>query len=399
MMIRKDILIHFNLSSINKIYLPLIENKSRYLHIYGGAGSGKSVFAAQKILIRMMMERNHRFLLIRKVAKTVRNSQFSLIKSLIFTSGLYEYFTIKDSDLSIRNEYTKSEIISTGVDDPEKLKSIFGITSIWIEEATELEYKDFLQIDLRLRGKTRYYKQIILTYNPINSFHWLNTTIQKDSFKLKTTYKNNKYIDDEYKNVLLNLKNQDENFYNIYTLGEWGTLKNIVFKPFEILEEYPETFDEIIYGFDFGYNNKTALIKIGIKDNEYYLDELIYKEHLTNSDLILLMKELKINSTDYIYCDSSEPNRIEEFRRNGFNCLPASKNIKDGIDFIKRCKIYSNPKNEGINKEVLYYSYKQDRNGNLLDEPVKFNDHCMDAIRYAIYTHSKFRNNVNVRWL
>ncbi|MCX7832793.1 MAG: PBSX family phage terminase large subunit [Ignavibacteria bacterium] len=398
-MIRKDIIIQFNLSTINKIYLPLIENKSRYLHIYGGAGSGKSVFAAQKLIIRLMMEQGNRFLLIRKVAKTIRNSQFSLLKSLIYNSGLQNYFSIKESELRIINEHTRSEVISAGVDDPEKLKSIFGITSIWIEEATELEYNDFLQIDLRLRGRTRYYKQIILTYNPVNSYHWLNTTEQKNSTKLRTTYRDNKYIDDEYKNVLLNLKNQDENFYNIYTLGEWGTLKNIIYKPFEIREEYPLSYDEIIYGLDFGYNNKTALIKIGIKEKEYYLEELLYKEHLTNGDIICLMKKMGISGNDYIYCDASEPERIEELRRNGFNSIPADKNVKAGIDFLKRCKIFSNSKNEGINKEVLHYSYKQDKNGNILDEPVKFNDHCMDAIRYAIYTHNKSRMQVNIRYL
>lgn len=397
--IRKDILIYFNLSTINKIYLPLLDDKSRYLHIYGGAGSGKSVFAAQKLIIRLMKERNNRFLLIRKVAKTIRNSQFSLLKSLINSCGLQEYFKIKDSELAIINEYTKSEVISAGVDDPEKLKSIFGITSIWIEEATELEYKDFLQIDLRLRGKTKHYKQIILTYNPVNAYHWLNTTIQKNCTKLKTTYKNNKYIDEEYKNVLKELKNQDENFYNIYTLGEWGTLKNIIYKPFDILEDYPESFDEIIYGLDFGYNNKTALIKVGIKDGEYYLEELIYKEHLTNLDLINEMNKLNIKKSDYIYCDAAEPSRIEELRKNGYNCFPADKNVKDGIDFLKRCKIYSNSRNDGINKEVLHYSYKQDKNGNILDEPVKFNDHYRDAIRYAIYTHSKSRNQVTIRIL
>lgn len=399
LMIRKDILIHFNLSSINKVYLPLLENKSRYLHIYGGAGSGKSVFAAQKLIIRLMMERNNRFLIIRKVAKTIRNSQFSLLKSLIYSSGLQEYFNIKDSELRIENEYTKSEVISAGVDDAEKLKSIFGITSVWIEEATELEQNDFLQIDLRLRGKTRYYKQIILTYNPINAYHWLNTIVQKNCTKLRTTHKDNKYIDDDYKKVLLSLKEQDENFYNIYTLGQWGTLKNVVYKPFEILEEYPQNFDEVIYGLDFGYNNKTALVRVNIKDGEYFLDELIYKEHLTNADLIGKMRELKINKSDYVYCDAAEPDRIEELRRNGFNCYPADKNVKSGIDFIKRCKIYSNKKNEGVNKEVLYYSYKQDKDGNLLEEPVKFNDHCMDAIRYAIYTHSRMQKQMNIRLL
>ena len=395
----KDISFFIDLNLINGAYMNLLNETSRYLHIYGGAGSGKSFFTAQKLLIRCLQERNHRFLLVRKVARTIRNSQFSLLKSLITASGLKKYFVVKDGDLSLYNSITNCEFISAGVDDPEKLKSIFGITSIWIEEATELEQKDFLQLDLRLRGKSKNYKQIIMTYNPVNANHWLHTLEMKNSVKIKTTYNDNRYIDEEYKEVLNNLKEQDEEFYKIYALGEWGTLKNVIYTPFEKLNTYPEVFDEIIYGIDFGYNNKTAVVRINIKDCEYYLEELIYQSRLTNADLINKLKKTNIKNSDYIYCDSAEPNRLEELRRSGFNVYPADKSVKDGIDFIKRCRIYSKDENTNINKEVLSYCYKKDKDGNILDEPVKFNDHLMDAIRYAIYTHSKRYATVNIRWL
>ena len=389
----------FDLSGINKIYRPLLEDKSRYMLIYGGAGSGKSVFAAQKLVLRSILESNHKILLARKVARTVRQSQYSLIKALIYSSGLEKYFTFKDGELNIKNILTGSEFIISGLDDVEKLKSIYGISSIWIEEATELDKRDFTQLDLRLRGKQKNYKQIIITYNPVNAHHWLNTTTLKNSIKLKTTYLDNKFIDDEYKNVLLDLKNQDEEFYNIYALGEWGVLKNIIYKPFELIRIYPGKFDEIIYGLDFGYNNKSALVEIGIKDNEYYLRELIYKSKLTNSELIQMMFNLNIKKSSYIYCDCAEPIRIAELRKAGFNALEADKSVKDGIDFLKSCKIYSLPENAGINKEVLSYSYKQDKDGNLIDEPVKFEDHLMDAIRYGIYTYNKNFKSFSIRVL
>lgn len=396
---RKDITFLVDLNQVNRVYLELLNEKSRYLHIYGGAGSGKSFFTAQKLLIRSLQERNHRILLVRKVARTIRNSQFSLLKSLISVSGLKKYFAVKDGELTLQNEITNSEFITAGLDDPEKLKSIFGITSIWIEEATELEQKDFLQLDLRLRGKSKNYKQIILTYNPVNSNHWLHTLAMKNSIKVKTTFEDNIYIDDEYKDVLNNLKEQDEEFYKIYALGEWGTLKNIIYKPFEMNEKFPEEADEIIYGLDFGYNNKTALVRIFIKDKIYFAEELIYQSRLTNDDLIRKMKGINIRRGDYIYCDSAEPNRIEELRREGFNVYPADKSVKDGIDFVKRCTIFSRAENVNLNKEVLAYSYKQDKDGNLLEEPVKFNDHLMDAMRYAIYSHSKRYGRINIRFL
>ena len=181
-----------DLSPINKVYRPLLNDQSRYLLIYGGAGSGKSVFAAQKLILRSLLEKNHKILLARKVARTVRQSQYSLINALIYSSGLEKYYSFKDGDLNIRNTLTGSEFIISGLDDVEKLKSIFGISSIWIEEATELDKRDFTQLDLRLRGKLKNYKQIIMTYNPVNAHHWLNTTCLKNSDKLKTTFLDNK---------------------------------------------------------------------------------------------------------------------------------------------------------------------------------------------------------------
>ncbi|MGB9696588.1 MAG: PBSX family phage terminase large subunit [Ignavibacteria bacterium] len=383
--------------SINKIYLPLLKNSSRYLHIYGGAGSGKSYFAAQKILLRVLTEPKHRFLLVRKVARTIRNSQYSLIKHLVYIANLQKYFNFRESDLSIECTLHGNKIISAGLDDREKLKSIFGITSIWIEEATELEFEDFNQINLRVRGKTANYKQIILTYNPVNVNHWLNTRTFQNCTKIKTTFKDNTFIDEEYITILNELKNQDENYYKIYALGEWGSLKNLIFKPFELIENYPSEFDEIIYGLDFGYNNPTALIEVGIKDKEFFLKELIYETRLTNTELIARIKQLGIKKSAPIYCDSSESNRIQELCESGFNVLRADKNVRDGIDFLKASRIYSNSNNININKEVLAYSYKEDRNGQLFDEPVKFNDHSMDAIRYAIFTHCKKREEPRIR--
>ncbi|MBI5403462.1 MAG: PBSX family phage terminase large subunit [Ignavibacteriae bacterium] len=385
--------------SINPVYRKLLSNKKRYLHLFGGAGSGKSVFAAQKMIIRLMTEEKHRILLIRKVARTIRHSQFSLLKALIFMGELGEKFKINEADLRITSLINGNEFISAGLDDREKLKSIFGITSIWVEEATELEYKDFSQLDLRLRGRSKNYKQIVLTYNPVNAHHWLNTKHFKDEFKFRTTFKDNKYIDEQYISVLKNLKEQDEEYYNIYALGEWGVLKNVIYRPFAVVNIFPAEYDEVIYGLDFGYNNQTALMEVNIKDKIFYLNELIYECGLTNSDLISRLKDLNIKRGSYIYCDSAEANRIEELKRAGFNVLQADKSVKDGIDYLKTCKIISNPDNTGINKEVLSYCYKQDKDGKLFDEPVKFNDHAMDAIRYAIYTHFKKRKEPKIRIL
>ena len=182
----------------NEVYYPLYRDKRRYLVLYGGAGSGKSVFAAQKILVRMLTEQPHRFLVVRKVARTLRFSVFSLFQDMIAQWNLTPLFKINKSDMTITC-INGNQIIFAGLDDVEKLKSIAGVTGIWIEEASELEERDFHQLDLRLRGPTKHYKQIILTFNPISALHWLKKVFfdfkKENATVVKSIYKDNKFID------------------------------------------------------------------------------------------------------------------------------------------------------------------------------------------------------------
>lgn len=374
----------------NDVYYPLYKDKSRYLVLYGGAGSGKSVFAAQKILVRMLTEQPHRFLVVRKVAKTLRYSVFSLSQDIIGQWGLTALFKVNKSDMTITCA-NGNQIIFAGLDDPEKLKSIAGITGIWIEEASELEQKDFQQLDLRLRGPTKYYKQIILTFNPISALHWLKKVFfdfKKDNATIvKSTYKDNKFIDPEYVKVLEDLKNQDETYYKIYALGEWGVLGNLVFTNY-VVEDMPtdeSRYSSIFYGLDFGYNDPSVLLKVAIHDNEIYILDEIYERHLTNTQLIELCKE-KVNKRYIIIADSAEPDRIEEFKKAGFRIQPCTKgndSVKFGIDWLKRHKIHINSCCVNTIKEIQTYKYKENKDGNVLDEPVDFNNHAMDALRYG----------------
>lgn len=385
----------------NEIYYPLYRNQSRYLVLYGGAGSGKSVFAAQKILVRILTEQPHRFLVVRKVARTLRFSVFSLFQDMIAQWELTPLFKVNKSDMTITC-INGNQILFAGLDDPEKLKSIAGITGIWIEEASELEQKDFQQLDLRLRGPTKYYKQIILTFNPISALHWLKKEFfdykKANATVLKTTYRDNKFIDPEYAKVLEELKYRDRTYYNIYALGEWGVLGNLVFTNY-VIEDIPlndESYNAICYGLDFGYNDPSALIKIGWKDSEIYVLDEIYERHLTNTELIKLC-ESRVDKRHLIIADSAEPDRIQEFKKAGFRIQPCTKgkdSVKFGLDWLKRRKIHIHPSCVNTIKEIQTYKYREDKDGNVLDEPVDFNDHAMAALRYGT---ELLRNTKEVR--
>lgn len=387
-------------SVINDKFYPYLTNKDRYLVLYGGAGSGKSFFVVQKILIRILvdMERGivHRFLCVRKTKPAIRKSVFALFQDYISLWNLEPLCNVNKSDMTI-TFINGSQIICVGCDDPEKLKSVEGITGIWCEEATELTLKDADQLDLRLRALTKSYLQIVYSFNPISKLNWTYNEFfikEKDNATIvHSTYKDNRFTHKDYPKLLEGYEALQR---TIYTLGEWGSLEHSIYSNYKIIEKFPDDVEEIIYGCDFGYNNPTALVKIGVKDQEYYLEELLYRSKMTNADLIVQLKLSGIKEP--IYCDSAEPQRIEELRRAGIFAKPAFKgknSVKDGIDFCKRTKFYLTEDSINLIKEMGGYCYKKDKDDNILEEPVKFMDHALDAFRYGIYTH--FKHSVDYR--
>ena len=227
----------------NDSFYRLHNDKSRYLVLVGGGGSGKSVFAAQKVVRRVAGRRKHRILVVRKVAKTLRESCFALARGVISDFGLTNLFRVNKSDMTIRHA-NGNEIIFAGLDDVEKLKSIYNITSIWIEEASEIEDTDFRQLDIRLRGESDSYKQIILSLNPVYHGHWIlqefvgpNWTAKKPNTTVHhSTFKDNRFLDEEQKEVLEAFKDVDEYYYTVYCLGEPGVLGKTIF-PAKIVSE------------------------------------------------------------------------------------------------------------------------------------------------------------------
>jgi len=217
----------------NEVYWDYYDNQSRYLVLMGGGGSGKSIFAGQKLIRRMTTQQGHRFLVVRKVGKTLRESCFQQLKTQMYDYSCNSLFEFNHTDLRIKYKPNSSEIIFSGLDDVEKLKSIYNITGIWIEEASELTQEDFQQLDIRLRGQTEYYKQIILTFNPISVSHWLKAYFfdrkSPDATTSHTTYKDNRFLDEAAIKVLESFKETDPYYYMVYALGQWGVLGKTVF--------------------------------------------------------------------------------------------------------------------------------------------------------------------------
>ncbi|MCI8387108.1 MAG: PBSX family phage terminase large subunit [Clostridiales bacterium] len=220
----------------NEAFMPLFFDKHRYLVLKGGGGSGKSVFAARKVLERATSEGGHRFLVCRKVGRTLRESCFRLIMAQL--DMYYPDVKPKINQTELRISFPNgSEIIFAGLDNPDKLKSIYEITDIWIEEAAELDESDFNQLDIRMRGASKYYRQMMISFNPVSVLHWLKRRFFDADDKVtrsrtrvhESTYLDNRWLTEEDRETLEAFRETDEYYYTVYCLGQWGIVGTTVF--------------------------------------------------------------------------------------------------------------------------------------------------------------------------
>jgi phage terminase large subunit len=360
----------------------------------GGARSSKSYSIAQLLIEWFFSIPDIRILVLRKTQPSLRLSCVPLIYSIIGTYGLRGRIGESKQDKNIMSP-CGGLIHFGGLDDPEKIRSSEW-NVIWCEEATEFEYDDFINLKLRLSAPapSDFRNRIFLSFNPVDENHWIRTKIiannSEDFGEIQSTYKYNPFLSDDYIKTIESLELQDRNYYRIFTLGEWGRLDHVIYSNWDSIKFLPD--GGFAYGLDFGYNVPTALVKLSIDGRDVSIDEKLYRTQLTNSALIAQLSSIIPESergNAPIYADVAEPDRIREIREAGFWCVEADKSVKPGIDYVKSCRLHITDGSDNILKEVKGYSYRTDRNGNVLDEPVKFSDHTMDAIRYAVWTYHK----------
>lgn len=366
----------------------------RKLIVYGGAGSGKSVATAQWLIKMFLEEEDKVFLIIRNTLPAIKITCFVLMNQILnaIKEQTGEEFPVNLSDLTIKNPGRGNVIYFKSIDDEEKIKS-FEANYIWIEEATEITFEKYMQLNLRLRRHNIKNNQMFLTFNPISIHHWLYKKVicepSKDTAVHHSTWLDNPFLPEEYIKQLASLAREDLNYFSIYAKGEWGQVGNLIYSNYVIedVESWRFNPDKIYYGLDFGFNAETALTEIMEYDKEFYVRELLYQTKLTNTDLINKLKILIKDRRMEIFADSAEPARIAEILDAGFNCQTAEKDVLDGIDFVKRHKLHIDSNSINLIEEIQNYSYKKDKDGNILEEPIKFNDHLCDSLRYALYTN------------
>lgn len=389
---------------INDVYIPQLQNMARVQILYGGSGSGKSVFKVQQCLLDVL-QGGRNYLICRQVARTIRRSVFNEIIKAIAEYGLGQYFNPNKSEFIITcsNGY---QILFAGLDDVQKIKSITpekgAITDIWVEEATETQRDTIRDLMKRQRGGDESItKRLHLTFNPIIKLHWIyedyfspinwleNQTEynSSDVSILKTWFTHNKYLTQQDVNDLLNEK--DEYYRSVYTFGNWGVLGDVIFTNWktEDLSSLINQFTNPRHGLDFGFSSDPAAMPVTHYDNKnkrIYIYKELYERGLTND---LLAEEVKnLIKSDYVKCDSAEPKSIAELQGYGVNALSAKKgkdSVNFGIQWLKQQEIIVDVNCVNMIAELQQYQWKKDKDGNAIKVPIDKKNHLIDGLRYA----------------
>lgn len=379
---------------VPKMFPYLLDYSHRWEFWCGSAGSGKSYTIAQKILIRCCNE-PITVLVCRRYATTLRNSCFALFKDIINKWQLGKYIKPKETDMSISFP-NGSRIIMVGLDTEEKLLSLQNISTVWVEEAFEVEKSKIEQLNLRMRGEAQN-QQLILSWNPISKHSWLyNFTVEmppENSVYIHSTYKDNPFLNAEYVAALNELYTRNPQKARVFCDGEWGIdADGLVFQNWKV-----EAFDnadingQLMVGLDFGFvNDISALVASIMVESEKRI--YVFKEYgatnKTNNDLINIITSLGFNKS-VIIADSAEPKSIAEIKAGGIQkikaCTKGQDSIIHGIQKLQNYEIIIHPSCQGIITEFENYTWQKDKTSDVyINKPIDDFNHYIDALRYSL---------------
>lgn len=398
----------------NKVFKPVHQSKLRYIIMKGSAGSGKSVDTAQQYILRLMNDKGRNLLCLRKSEVTNRDSTFAELISAVNRIGVTNYWRATLNPLSLKC-INGNKIIFRGMNDErqrEKLKSITfengKLTDVWFEELTEFTQNDFEIIDDRLRGELPrgLFYQIKGTFNPVNAQHWVKKVFfdisDANVLTHHSTYLDNRFVDEAYKQRMIRRKLIDPEGYRIYGEGEWGEIGGLILHNWEVKEisQELEYYDSIAIGQDFGFNHANAILLLGFKDGNVYILKEIYVYEKDTSEIIPIANQLLIPKNKKMYCDSAEPDRINMWRKSSYKAEAVVKEkgcVNSQIDWLKQRKIYIHPSCVWTIKEVQQWKWQKDEKTNqYLDVPVEIFDDAMAALRYGIEGQRKGTKGITI---
>ena len=350
-----------------------LEGPHRFIINEGGSRSSKTYSLCQLMVIYCLQNSGKVISIIRKTFPALRATVLRDFIEILKEMGIYSL----DSHNKSEHIYTFSNgsiVEFFSVDDEQKIRGRKRDIA-WCNEANELYFDDFTQLNMRTEFK------LIFDYNPSDSSSWLYELPKEESILIKSTYRDNPFLPQSIRAQIEDLKRTDEALYQIYALGEKAISKSNIYSNWTFLSHRPARFVNYVYGLDFGYNHPTALMRVYWCDNDIYIEPVIYESYLTTTMLIEKLQAMGIEQTVTIMADYSRPEIIQEMNIAGFDVQNANKVVKKGIDNVKTFGVFCQD-HKDLKRE--YENYKWKKIGDFItDEPVKLFDDAMDAVRYA----------------
>lgn len=370
---------------VTPVYLAnakAFEQGYRIIANQGGTRSGKT-YAIMQLLSTLVKKLNNTSITVTSVALPhLKRGALRDFNTILGDYNWYNEADINKTDLVYNFGSNYIEFFSS--DNSLKVRGP-GRDILFVNEANLLDYATFKQLLLRTT------KTIFIDYNPADEYHWIYDHVlnRADCKFIQSTYlESYDFLAAEQIQEIELLKDESDDLWRVFGLGERGSARTNIYTHWKVCESLP-ALDRYCYGLDFGFGHPTALVQCRYYNNANYWHEVIYGSGITTNDLIAKMKELMIDRRVEIFADSARSDTIEEIYRAGFNIKKADKTVTDGILFIKSKPLYITRESTNLLKEIRSYKWMEDKNGRILDAPVKLFDDGMDAGRYGSYTFNK----------
>jgi phage terminase large subunit len=325
----------------------------------------------------LLQEEDKVFSIVRKTLPALKGSILRDLKQVLLMFGMYD--SNKWHSVDGYYELGSNIIEWFSVDDETKLRGRKR-DYLFINEATEVTYDEYVQLALRTSGR------IVMDLNPSLWNSWIyDLEGQPDVFYTVVPYKDNPFLEQSLIDEIEKLRDKDPATWKVFGEGQRGVPTRVVFSHQQYYSQLPPSAKLLGYGIDFGYNDPSTLVRVYKDNDSIYCEELLYLKNVTIPDFIYKIKDLGLNLSDDFICDSANPQSISEMSRNGINAKPVKKDtILSGIDQIKRSNFFVHSNSQNLINELNSYVWKNDKNGNNLDEPEDKNNHLIDAIRYVL---------------
>ena len=402
--------------TVNNHFIDFIQDWNyKFYFLVGGYGSSKSYHVATKLLLKLASEKRLA-LVVREVYDTIRDSCFSLFEEVALRIGIYDHLKFKTSPMQVIFP-NGSKIIFKGLDNPQKLKSINGVSIVWLEECSECKYEAYKELLGRLRHK-ELSNHIICSTNPVGTDNWtyshffkneennkivlddeilyLNRIVKtNNTYYHHSTCEDNAFLPKSYIDELNQMREYDFDLYRVARLGHYGANGEKVLPQFKVLEhdkvmdfanKCPSRY--IKTGMDFGFvTSYNAVIQMAIddKNKDLYIFNEYYSKGKTDDEIAKEIEEFK---NFIIIADNAEPKSIAYFNRLGYKMKACKKFAGSRLANTKKIKrfknIYCSDKCKHTIKELKNLTYKKDRRGNIVEDEFNIDPHTFSAIWYGL---------------